>query len=158
MAPPVPAAAVADGSAPVVRVCARCGGSFVPYRPWQRFCRGGRCRKRAWDERHPRVHVAPKPAPPADRPKRPRPVPTAERRARLIVRLGRDGRHRLEDLAAELGCSPRLVASDVRALARVLPVEREGGDVVARYLLTTLTAPRIGGSPCAPTAPPSSPS
>lgn len=135
IAPPEPPAAVADGSASPVRVCDRCGRSFRPYRPWQRFCSGGRCRKRTWDETHPRVHLAPKP--PA-RPKHPRPMPTAERRARLIVRLGRDGRHPLAELAAELGCSSRLIASDVRALARVLPVEREGGDVVARYLLLRL--------------------
>lgn len=156
IAPPEPPAAVADTSAPPVRVCDRCGRSFRPYRPWQRFCSGGRCRKRTWDESHPRVHVRPKlPA----RPKRPRPMPTAERRARLIVRLGRDGRHSIADLAAELGCSARLVAADVRALAAVLPLEREGGDVVARYLLLNLSTPRpTGGTPCAPTAPPSSPS
>lgn len=154
--PPNAAAAVDDGSTVVARPCARCGRPVLPYRPWQRFCPGGRCRKRKWDEEHPRVHVRPKP--PA-RPKRPRPMPTAERRARLIVRLGRDGRHAIADLAAELGCSTRLVAADVRALAAVLPLEREGGDVVARYLLINLSTPRpTGGTPCATTAPLSSPS
>lgn len=151
-APLEPGIAIDNREDARIIVCPVCGKEFKARgrnRDRRIYC-GRRCGNRAWVVRHPRVT---RPAPKAQTaaPK-PRPMPTAERRARLIVRLGRDGRHPLAELAAELGCSARLVATDVRALAAVLPLEREGGDVVARYLLLRLDESRPAAPPPLPGA------
>lgn len=38
------------------RKCVYCGKSFVPKRPWQKYCQGT-CRWEAWDQANPRVKV-----------------------------------------------------------------------------------------------------
>lgn len=100
-----------------------------------------RCRRVAWHRSHPRIHVAPKPAP-AARPKRPRPMPRAKRVAHLVRFLADFPIGCPNVLVIRTGCpayssvTSRAVKADLELLEEQGLVELQPfGDVLVRIVL-----------------------